>query len=57
MELMVGKVIPYIVIGMLQLALILGVGRLLFDVPMRGSVVDLYLAAPRSSPPTSRWDC
>ena len=44
-ELMVGKVIPYIVIGMLQLALILGVGRLLFDVPVRGSVLDLYLAA------------
>ena len=44
-ELMVGKVIPYIVIGMLQLALILGVGRLLFDVPVRGSVLDLYMAA------------
>ena len=44
-ELMVGKVIPYIVIGLLQLALILGVGRLLFDVPVRGSVLDLYLAA------------
>lgn len=44
-ELMVGKVIPYIVIGMLQLALILGVGRVLFDVPVRGSIVDLYLAA------------
>jgi len=44
-ELMLGKVIPYIVIGMLQLALILGVGRLLFDVPVRGSVIDLYLAA------------
>ena len=44
-ELMVGKVIPYIVIGMLQLALILGVGRVLFDVPVRGSVFDLYLCA------------
>ena len=44
-ELMIGKVVPYIVIGMLQLALILGVGRLLFDVPVQGSVVDLYLAA------------
>lgn len=44
-ELMVGKVIPYIVIGMLQLALILGVGLVLFDVPVRGSIVDLYLAA------------
>ncbi|MDJ0938301.1 MAG: ABC transporter permease [Woeseiaceae bacterium] len=44
-ELMIGKVIPYIVIGLLQLALILVVGRLLFDVPVRGSIVDLYLAA------------
>ena len=44
-ELMLGKVIPYIVIGMLQLALILAVGRLLFDVPVGGSVVDLFLAA------------
>jgi ABC-2 type transport system permease protein len=30
---------------MIQLALILAVGRLLFDVPVRGSIVDLYLAA------------
>ena len=44
-ELMIGKIIPYIAIGMLQLALILVVGHLLFRVPMRGSVVDLYLAA------------
>mgnify|MGYP002062535892 CR=1 FL=1 len=41
---MIGKIIPYIAIGMLQLALILVVGHLLFRVPMRGSVVDLYLA-------------
>ncbi len=44
-ELMIGKIVPYIVIGMLQLALILGVGRLLFDVPVRGSIFDLYVAA------------
>lgn len=44
-ELMVGKVVPYIVIGLIQLALIVTVGRLLFQVPMLGSVVDLYLAA------------
>jgi ABC-2 type transport system permease protein len=43
-ELMVGKVTPYILIGLLQLGLILGVGRLLFDVPVRGSVLDLYIA-------------
>ncbi len=44
-ELMVGKVVPYIVIGLVQLALIVAVGQLLFDVPLRGSFVDLYLAA------------
>ena len=44
-ELMVGKVIPYIVIGLVQLAVILLFGRLLFDVPVRGSIVDLYLSA------------
>jgi len=43
-ELMIGKVTPYILIGLLQLALILGVGRLLFDVPVRGSITDLYIA-------------
>ncbi len=43
-ELMIGKVVPYILIGIIQLALILAVGRLLFDVPVRGSVLDLYLA-------------
>ncbi len=44
-ELMIGKIVPYIMIGMLQLALILGVGRLLFDVPVRGSIFDLLVAA------------
>ena len=44
-ELMIGKVVPYVVIGLVQLALIASVGQLLFDVPIRGSIVDLYLAA------------
>lgn len=43
-ELMIGKVTPYVAIGLLQLAIILGVGQLLFDVPIRGSVIDLYVA-------------
>jgi ABC-2 type transport system permease protein len=43
-ELMIGKVTPYIAIGLFQLAIILAVGQLLFDVPIRGSVVDLYIA-------------
>ena len=44
-ELMIGKVAPYILIGLVQLALIVAVGMLLFSVPIRGSWVDLYLAA------------
>ena len=44
-QLMVGKVVPYIGIGLIQLALITGVGRLLFNVPIRGSIFDLYIAA------------
>ena len=44
-ELMIGKILPYIAIGLVQLALILAIGDLLFDVPVRGSVLDLYVAA------------
>jgi ABC-2 type transport system permease protein len=44
-ELMVGKIVPYIVIGLVQLALIVGVGQLLFDVPLRGTLTELYVAA------------
>ena len=44
-QLMIGKVLPYIGIGLVQLALIVGVGELLFDVPIRGSMLDLYVAA------------
>lgn len=44
-QLMIGKVVPYVVIGLVQLALILAVGFLLFRVPIRGSVFELYLAA------------
>ena len=44
-ELMIGKVVPYIAIGLVQLAVILILGGLLFQVPVRGSIVDLYLAS------------
>ena len=44
-QLMIGKVIPYIVIGLIQLALIISVGEWLFDVPVRGSMLELYVAA------------
>jgi ABC-2 type transport system permease protein len=42
---MIGKILPYIVIGALQVALILGVGVLLFRVPIEGSLVHLAIGA------------
>jgi len=44
-ELMVGKVLPYAVIGLVQTTVVLVLGLWLFDVPVRGSLVDVYLAA------------
>ena len=44
-ELMIGKIIPYIVIGLIQVSIVLVLGVILFRVPVRGSLVDLYLAA------------
>ncbi len=44
-ELMIGKIIPYILIGLLQVTLVLSAGIFLFDIPLRGSLVDLYVAS------------
>ncbi|WP_242110708.1 ABC transporter permease [Luteimonas aquatica] len=44
-ELMIGKVLPYAVIGLVQTSVILLLGMWLFQVPIRGSVLDVYLAA------------
>jgi ABC-2 type transport system permease protein len=44
-EVMVGKIVPYLVVGHLQVALILGLGAWLFDVPIRGSLADLGIGA------------
>ncbi len=45
LELTIGKVLPYIGIGLVQTTLILLLGLLLFAVPVRGSLINLYLAA------------
>jgi ABC-2 type transport system permease protein len=45
LELTIGKVLPYIAIGLLQVTLILILGRLVFDVPVRGSLTGVYLAS------------
>ncbi|MEQ8954527.1 MAG: ABC transporter permease, partial [Gammaproteobacteria bacterium] len=44
-ELMLGKILPYIFIGLVQLVIILGMGRALFAVPVRGSELQLFVAA------------
>jgi ABC-2 type transport system permease protein len=44
-EVMVGKIIPYILVGYIQVALILLAARLLFQVPMLGNVGLLLLVA------------
>ncbi|MTI80422.1 MAG: ABC transporter permease [Firmicutes bacterium] len=42
-ELIVGKIIPYIALGYLQITVALLVGTIIFDVPIRGSLLQLYL--------------
>jgi len=44
-ELMIGKVLPYAGIGLIQTTLVLLLGVWLFDVPIRGSLLETYLAA------------
>ncbi|MGH6608748.1 MAG: ABC transporter permease [Burkholderiaceae bacterium] len=44
-ELMIGKLLPYVFIGLIQTTLVLALGALLFDVPVNGSLVSLYIAA------------
>jgi len=41
-ELMAGKILPYVGIGMLQVSVILTVGSALFRVPIQGSLLDVY---------------
>ena len=43
-ELMLGKIMPYVIIGLLQVSIILLLGWYLFQVPVRGSLIDVYLA-------------
>ncbi|HEY0662269.1 MAG TPA: ABC transporter permease [Lysobacter sp.] len=44
-ELMIGKVLPYAAIGLVQTTVVLVLGVWLFQVPVRGSVLDVYFAA------------
>lgn len=44
LELMLGKIIPYILIGLIQMGIILGLGHLVFEVPINGSVGQIVMA-------------
>jgi ABC-2 type transport system permease protein len=41
-EIVVGKLLPYLVLGMLQFLLVLSLGTFAFDVPVRGGVLLLF---------------
>jgi ABC-2 type transport system permease protein len=42
-EVMFGKIVPYVLVGFVQATLIVGIGVLLFGVPVRGSLIMLAL--------------
>ncbi|MCU7984866.1 ABC transporter permease [Shewanella sp. SW24] len=45
LELMLGKIVPYVIVGFVQVTIILSAGHLLFDVPIRGGIDSIALAA------------
>jgi len=44
-ELMVGKVVPYVAVGLLQTGMVLALGAWFFHVPMAGSLWHVFIAA------------
>lgn len=45
LELMLGKIIPFILIGLTQMTIILSLGHFVFDVPINGSLVQIVAAS------------
>jgi ABC-2 type transport system permease protein len=45
MELMIGKIVPYVFVGLLQMTIILGLGHLIFKVPINGRIDQLLVAS------------
>jgi ABC-2 type transport system permease protein len=44
-ELMMAKILPYVFIGLIQVSLVLVLGKMVFDVPLRGTLLDVYLVS------------
>jgi len=42
-ELMIGKILPYIVLGYVQITVALIIGKIFFAVPIKGSILELYV--------------
>lgn len=45
LELMIAKIVPYIFVGMLQVVIVLGLGSLMFKVPINGNPLDIALGS------------
>lgn len=45
LELLLGKLLPYVAVGLADLALVVGAGVLIFQVPFRGSYLDLLIVS------------
>jgi ABC-2 type transport system permease protein len=41
-SLMLGKLVPFVLVGYVQMSVVMGLGWLIFDIPIRGSLVLLY---------------
>jgi ABC-2 type transport system permease protein len=44
-QFILGKTLPYVLVGFIDVLLILATGKILFDLPIRGSIVLLFLSA------------
>jgi ABC-2 type transport system permease protein len=42
-ELMLAKITPYVLIGLIQVSLVLLLGHFLFEVPIRGTLLNIYI--------------
>ncbi|NKJ47450.1 mannose-1-phosphate guanyltransferase [Burkholderia sp. SG-MS1] len=45
LEVMTGKIVPYVAIGLVQVSIILAACRYVFNVPFEGSIVAIYLSS------------
>jgi ABC-2 type transport system permease protein len=43
MELMIGKLVPYVLVGLIQVSIILGLGRIIFRIPFAGDLASLAI--------------